>query len=451
MALATVVGAMSGGCSTDAPARGQWVVEVDTNAPLVGQLAGEPHWSDVAVDTLRVDIDGVESEEFVLPDTPNWPVSFGVLPPSDGTRPTVRLRAFRAARATPEPGQSVSNPIRSLAIDRLLELPPIDAVTRVRVVLDLGCIGVLSQFGSAPATCLDAEHASVSPAASGQIVDGPRQGTLAGTSPFLEVAPCQKAASPDRVCIPGGLSVVGDPALSGVGNATILASPAPPRALRFRPFWIDRTEVTVGRFKTIAGKVSELPDTPGGGLLKHCTWLGSSDASHDDWPLNCVSRAVAAEACALFGGKLPTEAQWEHAARGRGRGYRYPWGDAQPLCCRASMDRLQGNCASDAGPEPVGSHTGADCGGLGDVSDDGVLDLAGSLTEFVLGDLLPYDDACWPSGTLPLDPECNTGLVPGTRGGVWSSRLQSAALALRLIGQGGAVTDGFRCVYEDVP
>src|SRR5271155_3312180 len=91
-AVCTAVCALGlvGGCGDTAPARPQLVIVVDTDAPLIGELASHPELSnDAAIDTVRVDVlDANDTPQtirtFVVAELAEWPVSFGVLPAHDG-------------------------------------------------------------------------------------------------------------------------------------------------------------------------------------------------------------------------------------------------------------------------------------------------------------------------------------------------------------------------------
>ena len=104
-------------------------------------------------------------------------------------------------------------------------------------------------------------------------------------------------------------------------------------------FDLDRNEVTVAAYKACwsAGRCT-LPDTPG-----LCNW-GRDDRG--DHPINCVDWYQARGYCEWLGKRLPTETEWEYAAKGS-QGRKYAWGDSEPggqLCWKRGNARL-GTCA----------------------------------------------------------------------------------------------------------
>ncbi|MBI2372919.1 MAG: SUMF1/EgtB/PvdO family nonheme iron enzyme [Deltaproteobacteria bacterium] len=125
----------------------------------------------------------------------------------------------------------------------------------------------------------------------------------------------------------------------------------PGRKVYLDAFAIDRTEVTVARYN-------------------QCVSSGSCQAasgnSKDDHPVVNVDWNQASAFCKWAGGALPTEAQWEKAARGPD-GRTYPWGNEAPSCTRA-------NAGCGGGTQPVGSRpAGA----------HGLFDMAGNVWEWV--------------------------------------------------------------------
>jgi formylglycine-generating enzyme required for sulfatase activity len=131
------------------------------------------------------------------------------------------------------------------------------------------------------------------------------------------------------------------------------------REVYVSPFLVDRTEVTGGEYRrcVIAGACDPTP------LV-----AGDTRFIRDDLPVVNVTWYDAVTYCGWLGKRLPTEAEWEKAARGDD-GRRFPWGNATPDCERASFD----NCR--AGPARVGSHAG-------DASPAGATEMAGNVAEW---------------------------------------------------------------------
>jgi iron(II)-dependent oxidoreductase len=103
-------------------------------------------------------------------------------------------------------------------------------------------------------------------------------------------------------------------------------------------------------------------------------WI--ADAGFEEHPAVEVSWFGARDYCASKGWRLPTEAEWERAARGP-RGARYPWGAAPPTPDRAVFGRAY-NATDRGDTRPAGR------------TPDGVEDLLGNLREWTATPLLPY-------------------------------------------------------------
>ncbi len=467
VALATAAGALIG-CGESAPVRPQLLVELDTDVPTLAQALADPELSDDAtLDTLRIDVinaDGtvIDFLDVVAPTPDDWPISFGALPPEQGSRVRSRMRLFRGRDATRGELNGVPSlePEPRVTIDRVVDLQfPTSDVSKVRVVLRGDCLGVRSTFGSTPTTCIDASNPH------GSATDGiERQTTgktLVGTWAAARSVPCQgDPPTPDARCIPGGFSVLGDASYVGLGS---FMDAAPLTPVILSPFWLDSSEITVARYRRFAldaGTPEEPPFTriDADALRGECAFRSVDDGGFDDFPLNCTYWRTLREICQHDGGDLPTEAQWAHAARGRGEARLYPWGDQDVECCVASISRasLPGVpllCEAEEGLEPAGSHPASDaCNGLGDVSRDGVLDLGGSLSELLLDAARPFDDPCWSTEGIARDPLCaGEGGLIAMRGGNFSTGPKLAAAAIRSDWSKNtwSSTMGARCAYPD--
>jgi formylglycine-generating enzyme required for sulfatase activity len=197
-------------------------------------------------------------------------------------------------------------------------------------------------------------------------------------------------------------------------------------------FWIDQTEVTNAQYQRCVE--AEQCDAPG-------CW-NRDDLSGPAQPVVCVTWRQARDYCEWAGGRLPSEAEWEYAARGP-EGRRYPWGDefdgARLNYCDTACERDWADGSFDDGytySAPVGSYpTGA--------SWCGALDMAGNVWEWVEDWHANYLGG---EQTNPVGPDFGTNRV--ARGGAWRHDRSRARGAERSWDGPGFVSNyhGFRCV-----
>lgn len=168
-------------------------------------------------------------------------------------------------------------------------------------------------------------------------------------------------------------------------------------------------------------------------------------------PVVQVSWHAALRYCTAHGGRLPTEAEWELAARGQA-GYRFPWGDDEPSCDGVVFGRLRGEACANAGVGPLTVGRAAQ-----DVTLSGVHDLGGNVSEWVMDTLqIPYP-ACAPACRDPLSlahgAAAELGAARVVRGGNWYQPAEScrAAGRSRLPGNQVRGNVGFRCARPGNP
>jgi formylglycine-generating enzyme required for sulfatase activity len=204
----------------------------------------------------------------------------------------------------------------------------------------------------------------------------------------------------------------------GCDDAVCADDEKPLHTVSISAFELDRTEVTQAQYATCiaAGKCG----------APSCDW----NCDNRDFPASCVTWAQANAYCSWAGKRLPTEAEWERAARGD-QDFKYPWGNAEPDCSQANMDGCQGG-AQAVGSLPAGA------------SPYGALDMAGNMVEFVAD----FYDAGYYASSPAADP---TGPKSGTRysgrGGGFKSGVDYMRASKRdwYDATDAAASLGFRC------
>jgi formylglycine-generating enzyme required for sulfatase activity len=229
----------------------------------------------------------------------------------------------------------------------------------------------------------------------------------------------------EMALVPAGCFTMGsseaelDYALSLDPSASPNIDETPAHSLCLESFWIDRTEVTNAQFVAWGGEA------------------GSAGVStQDNQPRDSVTWIEAANFCALRGGRLPLEAEWEYAARGPD-GLLFPWGNEfDPMMV------VYGTGVSEA----------AEAGSLTDAASwVGALDMSGNVAEWVS---TVYDQRAFPypyDSTDGREDLTDTSSPRVVRGGAWDSAyidLLRAAVRDSATPQTAGTSLGFRCVLN---
>ncbi len=218
-------------------------------------------------------------------------------------------------------------------------------------------------------------------------------------------------ATMDLVWVPCGSFMMGSN--DGQGNER------PVHRVALDGFWIGKTEVTVCQWRSVMGSVPE-----GNGYA-------------DDHPVVNVSWEECQAFCQKAGLSLPTEAQWEYAARGP-QGSVYPWGNQWDKSRCQSRDDRHGYEQT----APVGSFPSRASWG-------GALDMAGNVWEWCLDS---YDGSSYGSAATAFNPANTNARSTGraARGGGWDSTADCCRSAFRNGRPPGARADdlGFRASQD---
>jgi formylglycine-generating enzyme required for sulfatase activity len=206
-------------------------------------------------------------------------------------------------------------------------------------------------------------------------------------------------------CVPGGAFIRGDDTLET----------AKPKAnVWLQTFFMDRNEVTVADYKACVRRGK-------------CKKAGPkyADFSRPQQPINGISWFDADNYCRVHGKHLPTEAQWEKAARGTD-GRLYPWGNEPADCTRAVIKTKAGR---SCGVKKKGNHP--EKGrvwkvGKKPAAANGLFDMAGNSYEWVADWFSPSYADCGakcagvdPKGPCDGAKSCKGHHQRAVRGGSW--------------------------------
>jgi formylglycine-generating enzyme required for sulfatase activity len=248
----------------------------------------------------------------------------------------------------------------------------------------------------------------------------------AATSSAPKASEAASSAPAAPTCPDGMIQIAAGAMFMGSTDEDLGDDVRPPHKVKVSAFCLDKTEVTVAAFDSCAKSGNclrptmkvDFPDAKPAEIEEFSKLCNYGQADKGSHPMNCVDHASAKQFCESEGGRLPkggarlpTEAEWEFAARGSGQRV-FPWGDDPPgpkrlnACadeCVAWLDkaRLRNDGKMFDGDDgfvataPVGSYPDG-------AASSGVLDLAGNVWEWTADWYGPYlaDEQSDPQGPI---------------------------------------------------
>jgi len=181
------------------------------------------------------------------------------------------------------------------------------------------------------------------------------------------------------------------------------------------PFWLDKTEVAQAQFVAHGGVKANPNYFPG-----------------DNRPVEQITWFEARDYCEARGGRLPTEAEWEYAARGPD-GLAYPWGD-EFIGDNVVYGENSNSQTAEVGSKPAGA------------SWVGAMDMSGNVWEWMSSLYKPYPYVATDGREADSDNRTDMRVL---RGGSWDNNVtDSFGAANRNLLDGSNFTFGFRCALS---
>lgn len=273
-------------------------------------------------------------------------------------------------------------------------------------------------------------------------------------------------APPGMTYVPGGSAVIGmdekqiqDLKVENPAHLKTLAGCTPKHGATLPAFDLDTTEVTNRQWKVYLDATGQTPSA----VLVELWWKdGKVPAGWEDRPVTAVSFPEAVAFARWAGKRLPTELEWEFAARGP-NGLLYPWGndfdDPEPKnAAENAPPRLLGGeraaCTATKGkaePRPVGSFPQG-------ASPSGLLDMAGNAWEWTTSQYTPYENnkpiniktVVRKDGEKFTAAEFFSAAARVVRGGSWLTTKHGLVAPNRMgLGENSRLEDiGFRCARD---
>jgi formylglycine-generating enzyme required for sulfatase activity len=197
-------------------------------------------------------------------------------------------------------------------------------------------------------------------------------------------------------------------------------------------YWIDQTEVSNWQYGLCLDAGACNPPQKTSSVTRSNYFYSNT---YQDYPVVWVTWDDAHDYCDWVGGYLPTEAEWEKAARGP-NGYKYPWGNSSPTSNLANF----GNNLGDT--NKVGSY-------MAGASPYGVLDMAGNAYEWIY-DYYSADYYSSSPSDNPFGPDSGDMQV------LKSASFNTSAYLIRSANRGRYAPDttgdddGFRCIRYSI-
>lgn len=228
--------------------------------------------------------------------------------------------------------------------------------------------------------------------------------------------PTEKAEEAEMILIPAGPFIM--------GSDTGREDEAPAHEVDLPAFEIDRFEVTNAQFAAFVDATGYVTNAEKAGETK--TWKSYYTPGKENHPVVKVSWNDAVAYCERVGKRLPTEAEWEKAARGTD-GRVYPWGNEY------DSKRVNGKDSGIRGTTAVGSYADG-------ASPYGVFDMAGNVWEWVTDWYQPYPDSTYHSDYFGEKYKV-------LRGGGWFETAEYLRTTMRNASTVTTANDdlGFRC------